>query len=403
MAHRDSDAVGPVRIAVAAPDTADGAQPTDDVIHRSRLWLESGQPRPPGLAYRDKPLDGEVAFVFTNAAMAYPGMGRELAEAFPEVAANTQRLVPEIPFDHTGFGRHTDPPQPLDQTTAVTLHSSFHVSLLRDLVGVRPDVAVTFCSGEISALVALGLWPDQEELYQRVMSSPLLNHEIAGDFSAIHRAWQAGSVDGTRWVSYFVGAPEEEVRAAIAAHPTVHLMSVYSDEACVIGGEEQACTGLVATRFADRALPTRFDAAAHVPELEPLHPRLQQLFDFPTKDSDLRIYNGARPGHYTPNRERTARAVADQMTGQIDLRTATNHAWADGVRIFIEVGPQSLCTDSIHRTLHDRPHLAVALDTRDNAAVSQFHQAVAEIAATGIDMDTANPTSGDSTTAMTST
>src|SRR5262249_48594588 len=56
-------------------------------------------------------------------------------------------------------------------------------------------------------------------------------------------------------------------------------------------------------------------------------------------------------------------------------------AYADGVRVFLEHGPQARCTGWIRQILNEREHLAVALDGAD--AVRQLRQVVAELVASG--------------------
>jgi 3-hydroxymyristoyl/3-hydroxydecanoyl-(acyl carrier protein) dehydratase len=57
------------------------------------------------------------------------------------------------------------------------------------------------------------------------------------------------------------------------------------------------------------------------------------------------------------------------------------------VRIFVEQGPQGLCTAWIHRILGDREHVAVALDSADGRGLRSLTRAVAELAAAGIPVD----------------
>ncbi len=68
LAAGQESAIGPVRLVLVAND----AQPLPAQGETARQWLTSGGPRPAGIAYRDAPVGGEVAFVFTNGSAAYP-------------------------------------------------------------------------------------------------------------------------------------------------------------------------------------------------------------------------------------------------------------------------------------------------------------------------------------------
>lgn len=385
---------GPARLAVTRlgaglPQT--GRLPTgrEEFVADVRRWLTEGGSRPAGVAYRDAPLAGETAFVFTNAAAAYPGMGKELGQSFRPTAEAITATTPSLPFDG-GFGRHLAPPDPVDQVAATMLLSSFHTALTRDLLRLRPAASIGFCTGELAGLNAMGVWPDIEGLYQDAMASGLFHEELSGEFRALRRVWQRAGLPGERWMSYWVNAPTEEVRALVGPLSSVHLMSVYAPSLCVIGGEANACRELVERAFPDRsALPTGFHTAAHVPEAAEVRDRLHQLFLRPTTTvPGIRFYNGAGPSFHTPDQLRVADAVTAQMVGHIDLCGAVRSAWEDGVRIFVEHGPRAVSTTAVRAALGEREHLAVALDAPGRRALPQFCRTLSELAAAGIRLDT---------------
>lgn len=55
----------------------------ESVRARALAHLETGAPAGPGIHFRERPLSGEVAFVFAGAGAAYRGMGRDLLERLP--------------------------------------------------------------------------------------------------------------------------------------------------------------------------------------------------------------------------------------------------------------------------------------------------------------------------------
>ena len=62
----------------------------------AQRWLRRGGPPPEGVAFRERPVGGELAFVFTGAAAAYPGMGRELALGLPGARRRRRRALREM-------------------------------------------------------------------------------------------------------------------------------------------------------------------------------------------------------------------------------------------------------------------------------------------------------------------
>jgi acyl transferase domain-containing protein/3-hydroxymyristoyl/3-hydroxydecanoyl-(acyl carrier protein) dehydratase len=383
-AGRES-ASGPARLAVIS--AGNGADPGR--VDAIRRWLASGGPRPDGAAYRDAPLGGEVAFVFTNGSAAYQGMGAELALAFPAIAdsaeASQASLRQRADRRPAGEARLSV----VDQILGASLLCGFHVRLTRDVLGIRPAAAIGYSSGETAALAALGAWTDPAAAYRDFRASDLFSADLAGEFRAVRRVWQRLGASGDKWATYLVNAPADEVRAALAGEVTVHLMAINAPDACVVGGEATACEEVLRRLQAAAVFPLDYGIAAHAPEVAEVAQDYRRLHLRPTRDvPGVRFYSGATAEPYRASADRAADALVAQMVGTIDFVRVIERAWADGVRVFVEHGPQTQCTNWIRRILGDRDHLSVALDAPAGRATRQLGQAIAELTAAGVRVDT---------------
>ena len=87
----------------------------------------------------------------------------------------------------------------------------------------------------------------------------------------------------------------------------------------------------------------------------------------PPRTEGLLFYSGVSGRAYHPDRLLAAEAITAQATRPIDFPAVIEQAYADGFRIFLEMGPGGSCTRLIGRILADRPHLAhsVCLPVRD--------------------------------------
>ena len=63
--------------------------------------------------------------------------------------------------------------------------------------------------------------------------------------------------------------------------------------------------------------------------------------------------------------------------------------YADGVRIFVEVGPRGSLTAFVDEVLRGRPHLAVAGNVRSRSGVTQLHHMLGLLAAHHVPVDLA--------------
>ncbi|MGW6306856.1 beta-ketoacyl synthase N-terminal-like domain-containing protein [Streptomyces niveus] len=370
---------GPARLVLVADDVALPGR-----REAARRWLADGGARPADVLYRDRPVTGRTAFVYTNGSAAYPGMGHELMLALPSLGEAVRARHGAIGARlRSGAGRGV-----LDQIWGAAELAVHHTVFTRELLGLRPDAALGYSSGESAALVALGAWPDASGLYDATRDSGLFTTELTGELRAVRRHWERLGVEGRHWSSYLVSAPLDAVRAELAVEVAVHLMAVNAPGVCVIGGESGACAAVVARIGADRAIELDYDMAAHAPELAEVREVWRAVHHRPTVDvPGVRFYSGATGQSYRPTAERAAEALTAQGLNTIDFAAMVEQAWADGVRVFVEHGPRKLCTGWIKRVLGDRDHVAVALDAPGDTGLRQACLAVAELVAAGVPVD----------------
>ncbi|PPS91469.1 type I polyketide synthase [Streptomyces sp. MH60] len=368
---------GPARLALVA----DGGTAWAERREAARRWLAEGGARPADVLYRDAPVGGETAFVYTNGSAAYPGMGQALTLACPSLGESVRA-------GHRAIGtrlRSGAGPGVLGQIWSVAELAVFHTVFSREVLGLRPDAAIGYSSGESTALVALGAWPDASGLYEATRESGLFTTELTGELRAVRRYWRQRGIGGDRWSSYLVAAPLEAVRAELAGERAVHLMAVNAPGVCVVGGESGACAAVVTRLGVDRAIELDYDMAAHAPELAEVREVWREAHRRPTVEvPGVRFYSGATGRAYRPTTERAAEALTAQGLGTIDFAATIERAWADGVRVFVEHGPRKLCTGWIKRVLGDREYVAVALDTPDDPGLRNLCLAVGELVVAGV-------------------
>jgi acyl transferase domain-containing protein/3-hydroxymyristoyl/3-hydroxydecanoyl-(acyl carrier protein) dehydratase len=379
---------GPARLALAAQPVGAASSQRSSVVEEpaqidaARRWLTGDGPRPEAAAYHDNPLGGELAFVFTSGSASYPGMGAEQALAFPRLVGEfAGRATPLDAARGTGV---------LEHIWASAALGGLHAELSRNVLGLRPDAAIGYSSGESAALGALGAWQDAPALLRDLRDSDLFRSELTGGYQALRRVWRQRRLEPAGWASYLVAAPAERVRAALTGGVAVHLTVVNTPESCVIGGHEAECAAVLDRLSGVPVVPLDFPIAAHVPELSAVADEYRRLHLRPTRDvPGVRFYSGATGEAYRASAERAADALLAQATGTVDFVRLIERAYADGVRVFVEHGPQARCTGWIRQILAGRPHVAVALDAPPGSAVRQLRQVAAELVAAGVPVEAA--------------
>ncbi|HMM34659.1 MAG TPA: beta-ketoacyl synthase, partial [Thermoanaerobaculia bacterium] len=237
----------------------------EEVRARALAHLEKGTPAGPGIHFRERPVTGEVAFVFAGAGAAYLGMGRDLLERLPGLASALARRSARLPRALAwSFEDDSREPTVLEQLWGASAICQLHAELTRGLLGIEPHAWLGYSSGETNALLASGTWTDADALIEESESSGLFTRDLGGTFAAIEKAWGAP----VRWASFTVLAPVDDVAAAVAREEKVHLATVHGDEECVIAGDEDAGSRVVAALGAGRCLRLGYPLAVHVPELD---------------------------------------------------------------------------------------------------------------------------------------
>jgi acyl transferase domain-containing protein/3-hydroxymyristoyl/3-hydroxydecanoyl-(acyl carrier protein) dehydratase/1-acyl-sn-glycerol-3-phosphate acyltransferase len=364
---------------------SDGA--FESVRTRALSHLERGAPCGPGIHFRERPVDGEVAFIFAGAGAAYRGMGRDLVERLPGLADSLARRSRRLPRSLAwSFEDGSREATVLEQLWGASALCQLHAELTRGLLGIEPHAWLGYSSGETNALLASGAWSDADALIEESESSGLFTRDLGGRFEAVERTW-GGPV---RWASFTVLAPLAAVTAAVAREARVHLAIVHGDEDCVISGDEEGCTRVVAALGRGRCLRLGYPLAVHVPELDAvreewlsLHRRVTTPHLPVGSRPPERFYTNATGRSYVPTSESCAQAILGQANRTLDLRPTVLAAWEDGVRVFVEHGPQAACGRWIRSILGEREALVVSLD-RKGQGLEATLDAVAALVAAGV-------------------
>ncbi|MEB3328978.1 MAG: beta-ketoacyl synthase N-terminal-like domain-containing protein, partial [Candidatus Sericytochromatia bacterium] len=379
---------GRARLVLVAADARELAQRRE----RALAWLAAGAQGPAGegIAYAEAPLDGEVAAVFGGAASAYVGMGRDLLLAVPELRVSLARAFPEVQ-EAAGwmFDTRHPAPTPLEKLWGASALCQAHAHLTRQLLGVPFRAAIGLSSGETNALYAFGAWQDMGALRREFEEAEVFTRHLGGRFETLQAAWAGIGVSHHHWSAWRVAAAADVVRPLLAEVPFAHLTIILGPRDVVIAGLPEACRRVLAALGpAVAAAPLDYDVAVHAPEVKGFAEAWHRLHRRPTAAvPGVRFYTHATGAAYEPTADTAADALLGQALRTLDFPALIDQAWRDGVRVFVEHGPQGGLTPLIRQILGDRPHLAVSLDLATQPALRQVAQACASLVAAGVPVD----------------
>ncbi|MFP5512116.1 MAG: beta-ketoacyl synthase N-terminal-like domain-containing protein [Alphaproteobacteria bacterium] len=368
---------GPVRLAFACL-----AGKEADTLARALALAEGREAAADGIHFREQPLGGGLALVFTGAAAAYEGMGRELFLSMPDVGRSVTERFPILAHAAGRLYGSAGPLDAMEQLQTCALICQTHAEVSRGVLCLRPDAVMGLSSGETNALFAAGVWSDMGAMFAEIDASGIYGRHLTGDCLAASEVWrQTGAAD---WCNWRLLAPIAEVEAALEGLPRVSITIVNAPQDCVIGGDADACRQVIARVGAHRTLPLGQDMVVHCAEMEPCAPVWRRIHSRKTSPPEgIAVYANAFGEAYPPSLNLCAEALTRQALERVDFPRTIRRAHDDGVRIFVEHGPRNALTRSIAATLAGRQHLAVSLDHPGRAPLEQLAHVAAELFAAG--------------------
>jgi malonyl CoA-acyl carrier protein transacylase/phosphopantetheinyl transferase len=338
---------------------------------------------------------GRLAFLFPGEGSQYAGMLSELCLHFPQVRAwfdLMDRAFADHPRGYTPSqfifplpGEKKDRQSSPDRlwhgdgaVEAVFTGSQAMLTLLHTL-RIQPDAVLGHSAGDYSALFACGAF------------------QIVGSFEFIQQARAFNSV----YEEFAVqgGVPQGVLLAVNSANPSViasvlaqakrnlHLALDNCPHQVILCGTEDS------TRVASEQLRSAgavcevlpFARAYHTPLFRPVSEKLYGLLKkMHVAVPSLPAYSCVTAEPYPPNPDEIRRLSAEQWSRPVRFREAIERMYQDGVRVFVEVGPNSKLTAFTEDTLRGRPIIAVASNIEGRSGIVQLQHLAAQLFATGI-------------------
>ena len=317
--------------------------------------------------YSPEPLgsQGQVAFVFPGSGNHFAGMGRELSARWPAVY-DTQDAASRF------LARQYLPEHFWKEQLSETLHGNHNAlvigqvalgTALSDLVrsfGIEPRVVSGYSLGESAGLFSFGAWRDRDGMSQRLSESSLFTEDLAGECKAARKVWGLNKRDQVDWALGIVDAPADKVKQALAGRDKAYLLIINTHRECVIGGDRRQVEEL-AREVNGHFFPLRGVTTVHCEVAKPVAKAYRDLHVFPvTAPENITFYSCALGKSYQVTTDSAADMILGQALETVDYTKVIEQAYADGVRIFLEMGPGNSCSRMIGSILDGRPHMTRA-------------------------------------------
>jgi len=334
---------------------------------------------------------GKIAFVFSGSGNHYPRMGEGLLAHWSSVIAHQEQFSTGLKDQYLPDALWQDDIHTMyqDHNALVISHVALGTAICDILQGfkLKPSAAMGYSLGESTSLFSLGVWSDRDAMVQRLQASTLFTEDLAGACLAARQQWQLNDAHTVDWAIGIVNTTAEQVHTQLAAFPHAYLLIINTPEECVIGGQRADVMALVA------ALGVHFHpldgvTTVHCEVVTPVGQAYHDLHLFDTNAPEgIDFYGFSSGKQYTVNQENTADAILAQAMNTADFPRLIEQAYADGVRLFFEIGAGQSCSRMIHNILGQRPHLARSSCYEGSSAGTLVLRTLAHAIAEGVDLD----------------
>jgi len=380
----------------------------DDLLRNTNILLQAivgGHPiTERGIHFTPEPIagTGELSFVFPGSGNHYVGMGRELGVFWPDCFRALDAIEddlkdqfrPEVTVPYrlsweSGWEQdaYTElVADPVNLICSQVLFGSATTQLARSLA-IQPSAAIGYSLGESAALFALGAWPDRGEMLGRMVQGDLFTKDLAGPYNAVRRAWQIESNQTIHWLAAVINRPAQSVKRELPASAPIRLLIANSPGECVIGGLREEVLKFIDRLGCDAVLVDGV-VAVHCDVLEPVKEAYRQLHLLPVSEPEgVRFYGSAAAKSYRVTSDTAADAILNNALYGFDFPAVIRQAYQDGIRVFLEMGPQTSCSRMIGQILEDRPHAAVSLGKTGKDSLEPLLSGLGTLISEGVPVD----------------
>jgi [acyl-carrier-protein] S-malonyltransferase len=308
-----------------------------------------------------------IAFVFPGQGAQYAGMGRSLAEAFPEARTVFERADRLLGVELSALCWNG--PEDRLKETAITqpaiLTTSVAALAILEQRGLACDVAAGLSLGEYTALVAAGALAFEDAL-------PLV--QARGRFMQEAAAGRATAMAALLGID---AAAVEALCRRAAAKGVVEPANFNSPGQTVIAGDEAAVEEAIAlarAAGARRAVRLPVSAPFHTSLMAPAAERLRPLLEqVPLRPPRVPVVSNvtAQP---TRSPEEIRRHLISQVAQPVRWEASVRRMSALGVQTFVEIGPGSTVVGLIRKIIPE----ARLLRVEDPATLAEALAVLAE-------------------------
>ena len=360
---------------------------------------------PRGSFFTASPLsrEGKVAFTYPGGFSAYVDCGRSLFQMFPGLHDLDEKFRKETgPADKRRGSNYLGEllqdrrlyPRTLERLSdeeIETLQEDFihspiamfesgvssavlNTHVMRYGFGLEPQIAFGYSMGEISMLYGLGVWESMSNMSDILNTSNLFSERLAGPMNAVREAWELGPDEfrnETLWGCYTIRVSPVEVQKMVDTEPHAYLILINTPEEVVIAGEPSACERVI-KKLKRPIHPIPVTDVVHCEPVKTEYEEIRRIHtDRVVECPEIDFYSAIDYGVTKLDSKSLSHNIATIYGKKVDYSRLVETVYAEGARIFVDLGPRATCSKWISKTLDKRAHLSISVNRKgtDNRAM----------------------------------
>ena len=345
------------------------------------------------------PGKGKLAFVYPGVLSFYPDMMRDLAIEWPDCRNAfdelEEALVGDAEFTPSSF---IFPPAAYYRHDADIFKSGAYAQALVSTyagcmaftgllngAGLRPDGVVGFAGGDLAAMMCSGAVAARSSRAERV-------RVISDIYRIVYKAVNHGGLPEVSMITAIARRQEGEIAAAVENLPEDKVSRVVDfsprQETYVVSKDFEKEVLAAFSAAGVRAMKLALDRPFNTSMCQSLVPAIRKfaatwMKHEPTCD----VYSCATADRLRPGLKAARDDIADRWAKPVRFKETVRKMYADGYRVFLEVGPRGLMTVAVADILKGEDHAAIALDSIHRRGILQLQHAIGQLVALGAKID----------------
>lgn len=352
-----------------------------------------------GIYYRDEPLarTGKLAFLFPGEGAQYLNMLGDLRDHFPAVARFVQEceagtlarregaslarfLVVPPDKDSEDTRRALEDLRQLGNAMLSVLVADWALYELLTSFDVRPDAVAGHSMGELAALRAAGSWHADESFV----------NDLFATLDALER--DEKSEDGSEAILLAVAASRTALAAILdelAVQDAFVAMENCPHQTVVVGRPESMTAvekAIQSRQWMYERLPLR--RPYHTPLFESrLGPLEELLCRARFLQPNVPVYSCTTGNRFPTDPDSIQRLTVRHWAAPVEFTRMIESMHADGVRLFVEVGPRGNLSAFVEDILRGREFAAIPANVPRRTPLTQFLHLLGQLAAHHVPFD----------------